>query len=586
MPNNEYFQANPTRLDVSRSKMTLTPRWTGSWQTGKLVPIFASSSIMPGDTVKMDVSAAIRTITPKFPVMDDMDITIEAFFVPHRLVLSRKSMSPDVNDSNHSWAAFIGAQDSLLNMPTPGSVELPRLYVGSYSNGSSDPYNVGGLADCLGFSRPQVGANAVASYTVNPLKPLAYYSIWNEYFRDPNTMSPVTYTIGNNGSYDCIEFTGLDAGVGHSTYGAYHIQQFTLAPVCRYHGYFGSALPWPQRNLNQVELPLGQFAPVVSTSDLHDTTSALEPLHFRKTTDLGDASWSHVNTNQYGQTQANPDAGIGAAASIYPDNLWTDLSTATAATINQFREKVQEQRWYEALSRGGNKLEDLNYSMFGVRGPSVTSRPEYLGGVRIPISISQVANTAGGTASVQGQLSLGSTGAFSLTNLNNFLFTKSFTEHGTLMVVACCRVHDSFGQGIAREDTKFERFEYYWPQFANLGEQRIRGKELFVTGTALVDDSTFGYQEAWAEYRMIPDVVTGKCRPGQDLEFVTYVNNFGTLPSLKGFLSAEDQKNNVDKTLQVGLLAAGFQFYGQFQFGITMTRPMPLYSIPGLVDHH
>lgn len=584
MPHDSYFQGNPTRLDISRSKFHRSPRWWGSWNTGKLFPIFATSSVMPGDTFRMSVSSAIRMVRPAFPVMDDMDITIEAYFVPHRLVLSRKSMSPDVNDSVHSWSAFIGAQDSLLNMPTPGDVKLPVFGI---NFGNPDTYKVGGLADCLAYHKPDaVGAQ----YFVNPLKVLAFYSVWNEYFREPNCQNPVTYSIttgnGQSPTGNFVSLTGSDANI---TAGSTYITSIDLPPVSRYHGYFGSALPWPQRNSTQVEMPLGDTAPVYTSVDENPNPANVNgystALRFRKAIDwtvpnLGsDALPLLMETGLDGSAQVKAgSSGIVSGNNYYsPSNLFADLSEATAASVNEFRLAVQTQRWYEALARSGNKYSDLVHGMFGVRGVSIPDRPEYLGGFTAPINMTQVNDTAS---------SLGQTGAFSLSNPGGYLFTKSFTEHGTIIVVACCRVKDSYSQGIQREDTRFDRFDFYWPQFANLGEQPILKKELYIDN--VYDDEVFGYQEAWAEYRMFNDAVTGAMNPSSanSIAGYTYANVFSSAPTLKGYLDASAEVDNVDRTLTADHTAVGFQFFGNFEFQIDMVRPMPTYSIPGLVDHH
>lgn len=582
MPHDQYFQGNPTRLDTSRSMFRARPRWTGSWNVGRLIPIFATSSVMPGDTFKVSLTSAIRMVRPIAPVMDDMDITIEAFFVPHRLVLSRKSMSPDVNDSNHSWSAFIGAQDSLLNMPTPGDVKLPAVAVGFNANS----FVVGSVGDCLKYHKSTTGYSFV-----NCLKTLAYCSIWNEFFREPSTQVPVTYSIASSGASPSgylVNFTGPDVNIPAGMVDT--PTAWEPFPVSRYHGYFGSALPWPQRNSAQVDLPLGDSAPVYAGLNVNPAPDNFYPTYYFN------SAWTYPSSSynlgiQGGSGTAFIDTGNAITPSgsqnlapVMPANLYADLSTATAASVNQFRLAVQTQRWYEALARSGNKYSDLINGMFGVRAPSMTDRPEYLGGFTAPINVSQVASLSGDASTG----SLGDVGAFSLSNPSGFLFTKSFTEHGTLMIVACCRVRESFSQGIDREDSRFDRFDFYWPQFANLGEQPILMKELYNTGVAASDNVVFGYQEAWAEYRMFNDAVTGYMNPtaSPSIGFYTYANMFSSAPTLKGYLSASSQVTNVDRTLSVNHTAAGFQLFGQFEFQIQTVRPMPTYSIPGLVDHH
>lgn len=597
MADNAYFAGNPTRLDISRSKMRVHPRWTGQWNVGHLVPIFATQ-VMPGSTYSMSVNSAIRMITPVVPVMDDMDITIEAFYVPNRLLLSRKTMSPDLNDSNHSWAAFIGAQDSLLNMPTPGDVVLPCFTVGmaddtaaTYSDGSSDIALAGGLADCLGYPLwDTVGfSDHQFAYKVNCLKPLAYYAIWNDYFREPNTQTPVTYSIVERPHFEgAIQLVGEDAGITSDMQAEDESTLISLVPlagVSRYHGYFGSALPWPQRNSTQVQLPLGDLAPVKTGTERHSVLfpefAYANPLKFSSNLDQPLTGNYDSGVKLGSLVFADGSSSIDGQVAV-PNNLYADLSSATAASVNQFRLAVQTQRWYEALARSGNKYHDLIAGMFNVYGDAPLDRPEYLGGFTAPINLSQVASTAETGSGVNS--GLGKVGAFSLSNPGGFLFSKSFTEHGILMVVACCRVKESFSQGVSREDIRFDRLQFYWPQFASLGEQPVWSQEVVLSPDYM--DDVFGYQEAWAEERMIPDLVTGQFRAGGNMEQWTYVNNFSAVPTLKGYLDARNQVAQVDKTIAVNASTAGFQLFGQFEFDITMVKPMPLYSIPGLVDHH
>lgn len=268
--------------------------------------------------------------------------------------------------------------------------------------------------------------------------------------------------------------------------------------------------------------------------------------------------------------------------------LKADLSTASGVAINQLRLLVQTQRFYEALARGGNRIGEMTASMFGVT-PSdyAQDRPEYLGGKRIPIAMDQVANTAGASAGQAGQ-TLGSLGAYSNTGDSSFYFEKSFDTWGTITCVICVRTNETFSQGIQRRYTRKSRFDFYWPQFANLGEQPILKKEAFIGKDAYRSqgEEVFGYQEAWAEYRYLPDIVSGHLRPDQDLAAYTYANNFASEPTLPGYIDGTAIAANVDRTLVVPGSTAGFQFIGDFSFNIIATRPMPRYSIPGLVDHH
>ena len=564
MIGNETFSGNPVSLGISRSKFHFCPVNTGTFNTGKLIPFYMNSLILPGTTVKCDLRTLVRGSTPIAVPADNAYLDTFFFFVPHKLVLDRKSMSPDVNDSNHSWAAFVGAQDNLLNMPVPGDVQLPAFNVGGI-----DTPVVGGFWDWTGQSMAKVSNGAVIR--VNPLTFMAYCKVWNDYFRDPNgSMNPVTFDISGGTVFTHGGPTGWKGS------NEQYVREFDLLPTCRFHGYFGSALPWPQRNATTVLLPLGDTAPLKYVSETGYPLG--EGVLFDNA----------VIRNAHDQMGIATDilSGADSPSTQTVGHLYADLSQAAAASVNAFRRAVQEQRWYEALARSGNNtLSELTAGMFNVTpSDSVSNRAELLGAKRIPLNIIQVNNTAGNNVSTSTQSSLGSTGSFSLTNDESFMFSKSFDTWGTLIGVAVVRVDDTFSQGIERSYTKFERFDYYWPQFANLGEQPILNREIYAFSD--YDDGVFGYQEAWSEYRHAFNHVCGLIRPGQSLGYWTYANNFKSRPTLPGFLDASKQVSNVDQTLQVQSSASGFQWIGQFATDLTVVQPLPTYSIPGLVDHH
>lgn len=591
--NKNDFSGNPVRLDTARSKFAMPFKHKTTFTAGKLIPIFSYGDVLPGDTFKVDMSALVRMTTPVFPTMDDAYLDVYFFFTPHKLVLSRQSMSPAVNDSNHSWSAFIGAQDNLLNMPTPSDVLLPMCDV---SDSSGTP-KLGSFSDYLGIGLAS-GFRAISC-----LEPLAYYSIWNNYFRDENTMNPVVYSVVAGGSSSDpdisgrskISFSGGPSGADWGN-GTYLGKVGSIMPVCRPHGYFGSALPWPQRNLTQVEigvigglLPVQDFAGHKGNPDspydfilAGDATYADDDPLLAVGGTLASRVAVAGSANPSGLATTNQSGLTGASG------LYANMSAAQGVSINQLRLLVQTQRFYEALARGGNRIGEMTASMFGVT-PSdyAQDRPEYLGGKRIPISMDQVANTAGATAGSSGQ-TLGSLGAYSNTGDSSFYFEKSFDTWGTITCVICVRTNETFSQGMPRRYSRKRRLDFYWPQFANLGEQAILKKELYIkpSGYDAAQEEVFGYQEAWAEYRYLPDIVSGELRPGKSLAAYTYANYFSDFPTLLGYLDGTDIANNIDRTLVVPGSTAGFQFIGDFAFHIVATRPMPRYSIPGLVDHH
>lgn len=585
----DFMQRNPVRLDVSRSKFDINPRWTGTFNSYQLVPVLTYTDVLPGDTFKLSSSFVVRMSTPIAPVMDDLFLDLAFYFVPHELILSRSYMSPSTNDSNHSWKAFIGAQDSLLNMPIPDSdVQLPYMDIGSTS------YVVGGIADCMGIPKAK---NDSSYYFINALAPLAFMAVWNENYREPNTQTPGVFSISSN----AVSITWSAAGLSGST----HFDAANLPNVCRLHGYFGSALPWPQRNSESVLLPLGSTAPINTSTTVTDFDNDLIFKDPYGVTSAHHVPISLINSGSVTSTSnvvgydtndnTSNSSGIGKVSG---SNLVADLANASAVSINVFRLAVQEQRWYEALARGGNRIDELTASLFGVMPKDAGgNQPEYLGGKRIPLQVSQVNVTANSSAGTDNN-DVGKTGAFSLTADSDYYFTKSFDKWGSIIGVCCVRYRDSFGQSLNRMFTRHNRFDYYFPQFANLGEQPVYQHELSInqgtqSGGAYPSSLVFGYQEAWADYRTMPDIVSGLVRPGGSLDHWTYAmnldSNAGSLTgqvTLANYLSGVNGYKAIDRTLQVASSTSGFQFLAQFQHSITAVRPMPMYSIPGLVDHH
>lgn len=615
---NERFVSNPVSLDISRSKFNLNHKVTMTFDPGLLVPILAYSDVLPGDTFKLDLSFVCRSTTPIAPTMDDAYIQVEFYFVPHKLVLSRAYMSPQLDDSNRSFEAMIGAQDSLLNMPLPDDdINLP-----SVNWDASDSSIIGlykkSIGHYLGYPLIAVGYDASdlpqdLEFRPNALPLLAYYAVWNENYREPNLWSPVVFSVTAGGvvTFASNEKAGIDSSSGN-------IYKDTLAHVCREHGYFGSALPWPQRNGSTVTIPLGTLAPVV-TGDDQDFTgmSGATPMHWADTTYAqsvtGHVIGSSTGSNQPTVAKMLNDTITGSANDgILPSNLWANLEDAAAASVNVFRYAIQLQRLYEAWARGGNRIQDMT-QIFGVTPHDMgDDRPEYLGGKRIPLNITQVNNTAGTTYSTSTQQSIGSTGAFSNTSDSDHYFTKSFDTWGTLLGVCLVRHHDSIPNGYSKMLQRRNRLDFYWPQFANLGEQPVYLRELALSSGAansganylvtnnILYSRIFGYQEAYAEYRYLPDRTVGEVNSEfGSIKYWTYGIDFDSLIQTYGidldlsndinlsfFLDASYQKLEFDQTLQVSSDTAGFTFLAQFYFDITAIRPMPLYSIPGLMDHH
>lgn len=532
-----HFSSNPTNIDIPRSKFNIPFDHKTTLNTGALTPIGLWETL-PGDTCKIDLASLIRMTTPIYPVMDNAFMDIYFFSVPNRLVWEH-------------WKEFMGenttsywTQEIEYTMP---QITAPE---GGWTKGT--------IADYFGIP---IGVENI-SVSALPFRGLAL--IYNEWFRDENLVEPLDI---NKGDATTTGSNGTDA--------TNDVQCGGMPPkVAKYADYFTTALPSPQKGPD-VYIPLGKTAPVIATNEGGLPTGYTMPEIFANkqvtTSRTAGAEWTLTK---------NSDNTLNDIANGQAFNLGVDLSTANGATINQLRQAFAIQRMYEKDARGGTRYTELIRSHFSVISPDARQqRPEYLGGKRIPINITQVLQTSStDTTSPQGNVA-----AMSLTIDNEGMFTKSFTEHGYVFALACIRTEHTYQQGIERMWNRKNREDFYFPTLANIGEQYIKNKEIYAQGTD-EDEEAFGYQEAWAEYRYKPNRISGELRStySTPLDAWHYGDKYNQLPTLSAEWVAET-KVNVERTLAV---QNQDQFIGDFYFNTTWTRPMPIYSIPGLIDHH
>ncbi len=532
------------KAQISRSVFDRSHGWKSTFDSGYLVP-FLVDEVLPGDSYKVKFNFLARLSTPIVPTMDNLFLDTFYFFVPYRLLWKH-------------WEQFNGQQDY------PGA--QTDYLVPQTSAPADKGFPVGSLEDYFGLPTGVKGIKA------NELAARAYALIWNEWFRDENLQNPI-----NLSSFAEIKSaSGLDdVGLGDAGFTGAH----NLLRRGKRHDYFTSALPWPQKGPG-VEIGLAGTAPVLSQSDgitLYTENSG---------TDAGRGSGKWVGFETHGRFYTLGDDLFNMAHNVLlksDSGLYADLSHTTAATINSLRQAFQVQKLYERDARGGTRYTEILRSHFGVVSPdSRLQRPEYLGGSESPVIINPVVQNSatGATGAETPQGNLAAYGLVSSTSAKHG-FTKSFVEHGIIIGLLNVRADLTYQQGIPRMFSRRTRFDFYWPVLAHLGEQAILNKEIYAQGTP-ADDDVFGYQERYAEYRYFPSMITGKLRSTdpQSLDVWHLSQKFDNLPTL----SAQFIEDNppVSRILAVQNEP---QFIIDSYIEMKCARPMPVYGVPGLVDH-
>ena len=536
--NSEQHYAQVPHAEIRRAKFQRDFNLLTTMNEGDLVPIYLDE-VLPADTFKINLNALVRMATPLYPVMDNAYMDFYFFFVPARLLWKHFQNLMGQNDSTF-WAETTEYTTPVTTAPEGG-------------------WNVGTLADYFGIP------TGVSGLKVNSLPFRAYAKVWNEWFRDENLQQPVTQSM------DDTTTAGVNTGKSLSDAEAGGLP----LKVCKYKDYFTSCLPSPQKATEPVTIPLTGNAPIKGYKDEGRTKPVTGEENTFYTIGPAEAG-QKVQVGQIGADKQGLAMYWGRNGSL--TYLGAELGNITGATINELRQAIAVQHIFERDARTGTRYKEILKGAWGVTSPDARlDRSEYIGGHRMPINVNQVIQTS----STDNTSPQGNTGAYSMTTLSRNMCTYSATEHGYVLGLAAIRVDHSYQQGLSRLWTRNTRFSYYDPMLANLGEQAVLNQEIYAQGKPQ-DEEVFGYQEAWADYRYRTNMVTSEMRStyAQTLDAWHYADKYDALPTLSSSWIKEGTEN-IDRTLAVQS-SNSHQFICNFFYSQAWTRPMPIYSVPGI----
>lgn len=558
------------KINIPRSKFDMSHSVKTTINQGEITPVYLQE-VYPGDSFKVQSTYITRTASSLIrPIMDNLFLDTYYFFVPSRLVYDKWAQIFGENASG-PWAETEFAE-------APGN----GTYSASLGNVNSI---VGGVADHLGL--PITMLVDSEGYLQTPFKTFStipfrcFAKVYDDWFRDENVVGPMNIRTSDN--------TSTSFGMEYINNKEWSINNYfgKLPKVSKLHDYFTSALPSPQKGSPVTFNITNGYVPVIPLNNMNNNSllNAFNSPALSFAKKIG-SSWSDSTANGplslLNGNLINSGSGASSGTQVVPNNLAGVIDHLTAFSVNDMRFAFQLQKMLERDARGGTRFTEYIENHFNVLNPdSRLQRAEYLGGKRSPLNITQVTQTTGSSTTPSNN-SLGDLGGYSLTGSNTG-FKKSFTEHGFVIGVACIRQFHTYQQGFDKFWFRFKRTDFYDPVFANIGEQPIYSKEIYASTTNISANNVFGYNEAWADLRYNNSKISGFMRSGiQDSYDVWHLGDYyANSPTYSQ--SFVEEGDNVKQVLSV---QEGPNFLVDIFHKVSAIRPLPLYSVPGLLDHH
>lgn len=537
-----------------RSGFHMRPSFKTTFRTGELFPVCDPIEVYPGDTFSVDMSSLVRMAVPQTAVMDNAYLDTFAFFVPMRLVW---------DNTKH----FFGEKDP-SRWEEDVEYEIPQVTL------DSSQVSVGSLADHFGIA-PLFDADGTVksgrTKKVSALPFRAYHLIFNDWFLAQQVQTPAIIPRSDNGND------------GFPTL-------YNMRAIGKFHDMFVDALPEPQYG-EAVQIPIGSV-PVKTSSVMYTPNNTTMRMNFGAPGVASEFNSLNIGLNRT-STNGKFSVGVTGGSDSYvindsfvtPMNLYAvnDSDVSSIGTINDLRYAFAVQRMLERENYGGTRYTEIIRSFFGVISPDGRQqRPEYLGGSRVNINMAQTIQTSStDSTSPQGNIV-----GVSKTADSGSMFTRSFTEHGMIIILAAVRTEQTYQRGLNKYWTKKDKLDFYFTPFANIGNQPILKQELAMQWNDTFDESVFGYQEAYYDLRFMPSKVSGYFRSQAQgsLDVWHYAEDLhGNVVLGNEFIKQDDSE--LDRTLAISADTSGFQFFGDFYLNMWVSRVLPMYSYPGLVDH-